>query len=117
MIIKNLMNEPFNQNNTFVEKMLNYVTGDQKVEIADKFLTKEIISVFKDSELKNSIDAFFKNNLNVSETSRNAFMHRNTLIYRIDKIQKLTGMNIRDLDDAVKMMFLMSIYERTKNIR
>ena len=76
-----------------------------------------MIDVFKDVELRQSIDAFFANNLNISETSRNAFMHRNTLLYRIDKIQKLTGLNIRNFNDAVMLLHLEQIYEKTKNIR
>ena len=101
----------------FMEKVYKYLNGDQKVEIADAFLTKNMIDVFKDVELRQSIDAFFANNLNISETSRNAFMHRNTLLYRIDKIQKLTGLNIRNFIDAVMLLHLEQIYEKTKNIR
>ena len=101
----------------FMEKVYKYLNGDHKVEIADAFLTKNMIDVFKDVELRQSIDAFFANNLNISETSRNAFMHRNTLLYRIDKIQKLTGLNIRNFNDAVMLLHLEQIYEKTKNIR
>ncbi len=106
-----------NKKNDFMEKVYKYLNGDQKVEIADAFLSDEIISVFKDEELKQSIDAFFENNLNISETSRNTFMHRNTLLYRIDKIQKLTGLNIRNFSDAVTLLNLEQIYERTKNLK
>lgn len=106
-----------NKKNDFMEKVYKYLNGDQKVEIADIFLSEELISVFKDEELKQSIDAFFENNLNISETSRNTFMHRNTLLYRIDKIQKLTGLNIRNFSDAVTLLNLEQIYERTKNLR
>ncbi len=101
----------------FYQKVMNSLNGDQKVELADKFLTPEIIAVFKDEELKNSIDAFFVNNLNISETSRNSFMHRNTLLYRLDKIHKNTGLNIRNFYDAVTLLMLESIYDKTKNLR
>lgn len=104
-------------NCNFVEKVMNCLNGDQKVELADKFLTNEIVAVFKDDELKSSIDAFFVNNLNISETSRNSFMHRNTLLYRIDKIYKSTGLNIRNFDDAVTLLLLEVVYEKTKNLR
>ena len=105
------------KNDNFVSKVLSYFNGDQKVEMADKFLTDDIVSVFKDEELKSSIDAFFENNLNISETSRNSFMHRNTLLYRLDKIHKMTGLNIREFNDAVTLMFLENIYDKTKNLR
>ncbi len=100
-----------------VDKILSYVDGDTKVVLADRLLDKKIISILKDDELMSSVEAFFDNSLNISETSRNAFMHRNTLLYRLEKIHKLTGLNLRDLNDAVSFMFYKSIYEKTKNIR
>lgn len=102
---------------SFDKQVLNFLNGDQKVELAEKFLNQKIIDVFKDEELKASIDAFFKNNLNISETSRNSFMHRNTLLYRLDKIHKLTGLNIRNFEDAVTLLLLETIYDKTKNLR
>ena len=101
----------------FVDRFLGSLNGDERVALADKFLTKEVVAVFKDSELRSSIKAFFANNLNISETSRNAFMHRNTLLYRIDKIHKSTGLNIRNFHDAVTLQLLETIYEKTKNLR
>ena len=44
---------------------------------------------------------FFENNLNVSETSRKLFVHRNTLVYRLEKIKKLTGLDLREFDHAI----------------
>ena len=99
------------------EKILSLIDGDSKVVLADKLLSKSVVSILKDNELMDTIDAFFQNNLNISETSRNAFMHRNTLLYRIEKIHKVTGLNLRNLNDAVEFMFLKSIYNNTKNVR
>ena len=48
-----------------------------------------------------TIQKFFENNLNVSETSRKLFVHRNTLVYRLEKIRKLTGLDLREFDDAI----------------
>ena len=48
-----------------------------------------------------TIQAFFDNNLNVSETSRKLFVHRNTLVYRLEKIKKLTGLDLREFDHAI----------------
>lgn len=101
----------------YLDSLYGYLNGDEKAEIAESYLSPEIISVFKDNELRQSIDAFFQNNLNISETSRNAFMHRNTLLYRIDKIHKTTGLNIRNFKDAVTLLHLEELYERTKNMR
>lgn len=54
-----------------------------------------------DQETLFTIDTFFENNLNVSETSRKLFVHRNTLVYRLDKIKKLTGLDLRLFDHAI----------------
>ncbi len=54
-----------------------------------------------DSETLLTIAKFFENNLNGSETSRQLFVHRNTLVYRLDKVQKITGLDLRNFDDAV----------------
>lgn len=54
-----------------------------------------------DSETLLTIHKFFDNNLNGSETSRQLFVHRNTLVYRLDKVQKITGLDLRSFDDAV----------------
>jgi carbohydrate diacid regulator len=54
-----------------------------------------------DGETLLTIQKFFENNLNGSETSRQLFVHRNTLVYRLDKVQKITGLDLRSFDDAV----------------
>ncbi len=54
-----------------------------------------------DHETLFTIQKFFENNLNVSETSRKLFVHRNTLVYRLEKINKLTGLDLREFDDAI----------------
>lgn len=54
-----------------------------------------------DDEILVTIKVFFENSLNVSETSRKLFVHRNTLVYRLDKIHKITGLDLREFDDAI----------------
>lgn len=54
-----------------------------------------------DQETLFTIQKFFENNLNVSETSRKLFVHRNTLVYRLEKIKKITGLDLREFDDAI----------------
>ncbi len=62
-----------------------------------------------DNETMITIQKFFENNLNVSETSRQLFIHRNTLVYRLDKIQKITGMDLRRFDDAIYFKVAMMV--------
>lgn len=96
-----------------IEKsILSCLSVDQQAVICEKFLTPEIVSVLQDKELVDCINAFFKNNLNISETSRNAFLHRNTLLYRIEKICRITKLNIRNFDDAMTFKILTIIYEK-----
>lgn len=62
-----------------------------------------------DEEILNTINRFFENNLNVSETSRQLFVHRNTLVYRIEKLQKSTGLDIRTFDDALTFKIALMV--------
>ena len=54
-----------------------------------------------DHETLFTIQKFFENNLNISETSRKLFVHRNTLVYRLEKIRRLTGLDLKQFDDAI----------------
>ncbi len=54
-----------------------------------------------DEETLTTINKFFENSLNVSETSRQLYIHRNTLVYRLDKLQKSTGLDLRVFEDAI----------------
>lgn len=56
-----------------------------------------------DEETLATIDKFFENNLNVSETSRQLFIHRNTLVYRLDKIQKNTNLDLRNFEECTHL--------------
>ena len=64
-------------------------------------LDRNFREVLGDEELMTAADAFIKHSLNISEASRSMYVHRNTLIYRIDKIEKITGLNIRNFNDAM----------------
>ena len=82
----------------------------------NEVLKKESIDVM-DSETIYTIQKFFENNLNVSETSRKLFVHRNTLVYRLDKIKKLTGIDLREFDDAItfKVAMMVNKYLKSQN--
>ncbi|MBR1736909.1 MAG: helix-turn-helix domain-containing protein [Firmicutes bacterium] len=69
-----------------------------------------------DDETLATVNKFFENNLNVSETSRQLYIHRNTLVYRLDKLQKMTGLDLRNFDDAIifKIMLMVSKYMHYK---
>ena len=64
-----------------------------------------------DEETILTINTFFENDLNVSETSRQLFVHRNTLVYRLEKIYKLTGLDLRKFDQAIVFKVAMMVYK------
>lgn len=67
-----------------------------------------------DEETLTTINKFFENSLNVSETSRQLFIHRNTLVYRLDKIQKNTGLDLRVFDDAITFKIALMVRDYMK---
>lgn len=71
-----------------------------------------------DQETLFTIHKFFENNLNVSETARKLFVHRNTLVYRLEKIKKLTGLDLREFDDAItfKVALMVKKYLTSRGI-
>ncbi len=75
-------------------------------EGAAQFEEEELITVF----------TFVDNNLNISETARQLYIHRNTLVYRLEKIQKKTGLDVRVFDDALTFKIAMMVSDHMKNI-
>lgn len=67
-----------------------------------------------DDEMLSTINKFFENSLNVSETSRQLYIHRNTLVYRLDKLQKITGLDIRVFDDAITLKIALMVVKYMK---
>lgn len=95
-------------------KMLSDIPKDSLAEYFDTLLDKSSIDILKDEELMNTADVFMKNSLNISETSRNMYMHRNTLIYRLDKIENATGLNIRHFNDALTFRLITMLNKLIK---
>ena len=67
-----------------------------------------------DDETLTTINKFFENNLNVSETSRQLYIHRNTLVYRLDKLQKSTGLDLRVFEDAITFKIALMVVRYMK---
>lgn len=67
-----------------------------------------------DEETIITISKFFENSLNVSATSRELFIHRNTLVYRLDKLQKITGLDLREFEDAITFRIALMVVEYMK---
>ena len=69
-----------------------------------------------EEETISTVNQFFADSLNVSETSRNLYIHRNTLVYRLDRIQKEIGLDLRNFDDAVTFKIALMVVEYLKYI-
>ena len=70
-----------------------------------------------DEETLSTVHKFFENNLNISETARQLFLHRNTLVYRLEKIQKKTGLDVRVFDDALTFKIALMVANHMKSLQ
>ncbi len=92
-------------------KMLEEVPDLKLREYMEQFGTGDGSEVFEDEDMLSTAEEFLENSLNISETSRNLYMHRNTLMYRLDKIERITGLNIRKFSDAVTFRIITVLYK------
>ena len=87
------------------------------VSLCEMFM-KEIfegdVNELFDQEELTTVFSFFENNLNVSETARKLYVHRNTLVYRLEKIEKKTGLDVRKFDDALTFKIAMMVADHMK---
>lgn len=70
--------------------------------------------LFEDSETLSTLESFFELDCNVSETAKHLYIHRNTLLYRLDKIKQETGLDVRSFSDAVLVKITLLLYKVTK---
>ena len=91
-------------------KMLEGIPESSLMQYLTEMSDDRFKEIFEDEEMLTTAEAFLQSSLNVSETSRNLYMHRNTLLYRLDKIEKATGLNIRQFSDAVSFRVLTVIH-------
>jgi carbohydrate diacid regulator len=95
-------------------KMLEGIPESKLTQYLAEMTDEHFKEIFDDEEMLTTAEAFLQSSLNVSETSRNLYMHRNTLLYRLDKIEKATGLNIRLFSDAVSFRVLTVLYKLLK---
>lgn len=92
-----------------LERFLNTVPAEAGEKYGQMVMNTRTSRLFSD-EMVHTIEVFFENNLNLSEAARKLYIHRNTLVYRLEKVQRVTGFDLRQFDDAVtfKLMMLIS---------
>ena len=91
-------------------RMLEDVPEGMLKDYMEQFRFEDAAEIFEDEDMVATAEAFLESSLNVSETARNLFMHRNTLMYRLDKIERITGLNIRKFSDAVTFRIITILY-------
>ena len=104
----NIIESIFDSNRLILEGIIDSVSDNMKKDIYDKF--KNGISKL-DNEMIRTMEVFFKCGLNISEAAKELYIHRNTLIYRLDKIQKYTNYDIRDFNEAVLLKIIFFIWK------
>lgn len=95
-------------------KMLEDIPKFKLNEYLEILLDSDAKDIFADQDMINTAEEFLENSLNVSETSRKLYLHRNTLMYRLDKIERATGLNIRKFSDAVTFRLITILYKILK---
>lgn len=99
---------------TLLDGVIDKLSFKDVLSLRNNLIDDKFKAIMEDKDLATSIDEFFKYDLNIAETSRNSFLHRNTLLYRLNKIANLTGLNIRNFDDAIAFKILSKIYKLTR---
>ena len=98
-------------NEMLIERLVSFMPFAKAEEMADGILKGNSEDIF-DDEMLRTIEVFYKNNLNISDSSRILYIHRNTLLYRLEKIQKATGLDIRKFQDAVTLKISLLLKSR-----
>lgn len=99
-----------NAKDVSLQKVIGALTRSQRDEFLEGLELKNFVKIFEDRDMMNTLNCLFENDLNVSRASRALYMHRNTLIYRLNKINEITGLDPRAFSDAVTFIILHKLY-------
>lgn len=98
-----------------IERFLSGLSGDVAAHYHGLLFNENTDKLFNE-EMLLTIDMFFKKDLNLSDTARQLYIHRNTLVYRLDKVQRQIGLNLRNFEDAVTFKLLMDMEKCKDNL-
>ena len=104
----------FAYRNLLLERFLNEITPEMSAGYNSKLFNRKTTRLFNE-EMIHTIETFFDNSLNLSETARKLYIHRNTLVYRLEKVQRTIGLDLRNFDDAVTFKMMMLLGKNTGN--
>ena len=102
----------FSPQNISLEDIVSCLTKSQRERLISGYDMKSFARIFEHGDLMRAVDCFFENGMNISKASRKLYMHRNTLIYRLNKIRKATGIDVRNFEMAVTFQILRVLYEQ-----
>ncbi|RUS45621.1 CdaR family transcriptional regulator [Cohnella sp. AR92] len=95
-----------------LERLLNGIPEATRIRFMEEMVGRP--DLFTEPETISTLDAFFAMDCNVSETAKRLFIHRNTLLYRLDKLKQETGLDVRSFNDAVLVRIMLLLYKVTK---
>lgn len=96
-----------------LERLLYSIPDEQRTRFLEEYASHHL-NVFEDEETVSTLESFFELDCNVSETAKRLYIHRNTLLYRLDKIKQETGLDVRSFSDAVLVKLTLLLYKLTK---
>ncbi|THF72504.1 PucR family transcriptional regulator [Cohnella fermenti] len=95
-----------------LERLLNGIPEATRTRFMEEMVGRP--DLFTEPETISTLDAFFAMDCNVSETAKRLYIHRNTLLYRLDKLKQETGLDVRSFNDAVLVRIMLLLYKVTK---
>ncbi|WP_337104387.1 PucR family transcriptional regulator [Paenibacillus sp. YIM B09110] len=95
-----------------LERLLNAIPETQRAKYLEQSLKRA--DMFVEPEMLSTLETFFTLDCNVSETAKKLYIHRNTLLYRLDKLKQETGLDVRQFRDAVLVKIILLLYKVTK---
>jgi hypothetical protein len=98
--------------NIHLERLLNSIPESQRIRYMEQVINRT--DLLLESEIVTTLETFFEMNCNVSDTAKKLFIHRNTLLYRLDKLKQDTGLDVRLFRDAVLVKIILLLYKVTK---
>lgn len=113
-LVEGSSSDIFSYREFVIMRMLEEIPEATLKKYLDILIDADAKEILGDPEMISTAEVFLENSLNISETSRRLFMHRNTLMYRLDKIEKVMGLNIRRFSDAVTFRLILMLYRRLK---
>ena len=105
----------YDYENLGIAKVVWEMTTEQCKQFLAKTLTPEAEKELQNKEMLESIELFFQCNLNISVAARELYVHRNTLVYRIEKFNKVSGYNLSEFHDAALVQFILMVRRKIAN--